>query len=420
MNSDLTQAGKVRAGLAATQLPSLVQSNDCLDRNPVSVPLKSSSHVKRIALSFPLRSSHWQEIVRGVYRFAEVQKSWMISFHNEEDVSTALAGKPDGVIAMIQTAQEVCTLQAWGGFVVDASCELEDSPFIQIGFDPLATGMVAADHLMALPGRAYACAGDTLSSTEQKIARGFVERLHQAGLDAIRTTFSSHDSSESTALRNHDVLAWLAELPKPAAIFALNDSLAHSLARSCFSAGLRVPQDIAILGCSNDEFLCSVSQPPLSSVSLPYAALGYEAAKLLDSIMSSVEAPRRKLLPPLGAITRQSTDPAAQAEPALAAALRFIRENLTGRIGVDDIAEASGMSRSSLERRFRAVVGRSPLAELVRERVERAQHLLVNSELSIKEIAKVAGFHDVRHLSVTFRIKTGLTPSKYRTRFRPG
>jgi LacI family transcriptional regulator len=251
------------------------------------------------------------------------------------------------------------------------------------------------------------------------VAQGFSERLQKAGCASLESTVC-FDAASPDSSGDHELAAWLVELRLPAAVFAIKDCLAHRLVRVCLAAGLRVPQDIAILGCSNDEFLCTVSQPPISSIALPFAALGYEAAKLLDAAMTSVSVPQKTELPPLGVITRQSTDPAAQAEPALATALRFIRDNATKRIGVDDIAAASGLSRSSLERRFRAVLGRSPLAELLRERLERAQHLLVNSEFSIKEIARAAGFHDVRHLSVTFRQKTGITPGNYRAKFRPG
>jgi LacI family transcriptional regulator len=376
--------------------------------------------VKHISLSFPLRIGSWQEIVRGVCRYIEIKKTWAISIHNENDVTSALAGNPDGIIASVQTAEAAGKLQSWGGPVVVTAGEFEDHSFIQIGFDPLSTGKLAAEHLMLLHGRAYSYFGYPDSPRGRLILQGFSQRLRQAGIEVVEQGSEFERPSRMNFPSDRTILARLSKLPHPAAVFCSSDLLAHDLARACLSAGLRVPQDIAILGCSNDEFLCTVSQPPLSSVGLPYAALGYETAKLLDALMSKSAVPQRNELPPLGVITRQSTDPAALAEPSLAIALRFIRDNATNRIGVDDIAAASGLSRSSLERRFRAVVGRSPLAELLRERVDRAQHLLVKTGLAMKEVAVAAGFHDVRHLSVTFRQKTGITPGKYRARFRPG
>lgn len=379
---------------------------------------RSIPRVKRIALSFPLGLFPWQEIARGVYRYAQNQKSWVISIHSEADVSNTLAVKPDGVIAMIHTIDAACKLQAWDGPVVDIAGELDDTSLTRIGFDPLATGKLAAEHLLRFHGRSFACLGNFASPAHRMAYRGFVERLKEAGIETILAP--PEDQGVAWAPCDGDLQAWLTEVHNPIAVFCLHDWLAHRLARDCLLSGLAVPRDVAILGCMNDEFLCTLAQPPLSSVNMPVAALGHDAAKLLDGLMAGEPLPRQHELPPLGIVTRQSTDAAALAEPSLAAALRFIRENATSRIGVEDIAAASGLSRSSLERRFRAVVGRSPLAELLRERVERAQHLLLTSALTMKGVASEAGFRDVRHLSVIFRQKTGVSPGRYRARFRPG
>jgi LacI family transcriptional regulator len=378
--------------------------------------------VKRVALSFPLRLGPWPEIVRGVYRYAGSpgpRDPWIVSLHNEEDVRVALAGRPDGVIAMVRTAGTAAKLRAWGGAVVDTAYDLDDVPFAQVGFDTRAIGCAAAEHLLQLKGRTCAYVGDE-TPAGRFVQRGFVDRLRKAGRDTLSAPpgFNRPYVEEPNSAAR--ATAWLNALPKPAAVFAFHDALAHRLADACRDAGLRVPEDVAVLGCLNDEFLCTAAHPPLSSVSVPLPALGYEAARVLDALMGGAPAPARIELPPLGVVTRRSTDPAAVADPDLAAALRFIRERCTDRIGVKDVTAASGLSRSSLERRFRAALGRSPLAELLRERVDRAKHLLAETDLSVKEIARTAGFHDARHLSVTFRQKAGVSPVKFRARFRPG
>lgn len=384
-----------------------------------SSSLRQTQRVKHIALSFPIRLGPWQEIVRGIYRYADSIKSWTISFHTEEDVSVALAGKPDGVIAMIRATEAVCKLQEWGGPVVVTASEVDDLPFIQIGFDLLAAGKIAAEHLMLLKSRSFVYLGNSDRSADQLLRQGFAQRLNRAGFDALDAPSGINHLSSPNAWSDRTITAWLTALPRPIAVFACNDLLAHRLAGACMGAGLRVPHDVAILGCMNDQFLCNASQPPLSSVGVSFSAIGHEAARTLDALTISAPVAQRIDFPPLGVIARQSTDHAAIAEPALAAALGFIRDNASKRIGVADIAAACGLSRSSLERRFRVVLGRSPLAELMRERMDRAQHLLAETNLAIKEIATAAGFHDVRHLTVTFRQKAGVTPGKYRAKFHP-
>lgn len=379
-----------------------------------------TNHVRRVALSFPCRPGPWPDIVRGIYRFAgshELHTPWVVSLHTQEDVGVTLAGKPDGVIAMIRTADMLAKLREWGGPVVDCAYDLDELPFAQVGFDAAEIGRVAAEHLLQLKGRTYAYVGDS-TPAGRLCLKGFAEHLANAGLSVMIAPPGFNrpyveDASSAAAAK-----AWLQALPGPAAVFAFHDALAHRLADVCQDAGLRVPEDIALLGCLNDGFLCNASHPPLSSVSVPVPALGCEAARVLNALLNGNPAPPRLELPPIGVITRQSTDPAAVADPELSAALRFIRQHAADRIGVDDIAAASGLSRSSLERRFRTALGRAPLAELLRERIDRAKHLLAETDASVKEIARITGFHDIRHLSVLFRQKAGISPMKFRRRFR--
>jgi LacI family transcriptional regulator len=374
---------------------------------------------RRIALSFPLRPEPWQDIVRGVYRYAETNPSLAITIHAEEDVGNAVASEPDGVIAMVRTRETARKLLEWGGPVVDTAGELDHRPFVLVGYDALAAGRMAADHLMLLKGRSFACLGNVQGSAGRLMHQGFAEQLQSSALPVEETPEAVAQEALNETSDLHATVLWLGSFHQPVALYAFHDSLARRVASASVAAGLRVPQDVAILGCLNDDFLCTVSQPTLSSISLPTPAIGFEAARVLEAMMGSAAVPERIELPPLAVATRQSTDAAALAEPTLAAALRFIRENSRERIGVEDIAAACGLSRSSLERRFRAVVGRGPLAELLRERVERARQLLIETDLEMKEIAAAVGFSDVRHLSVTFRQKIGVSPGKFRARFRP-
>lgn len=213
---------------------------------------------------------------------------------------------------------------------------------------------------------------------------------------------------------------WVRSLRTPAAVYCAHDALAHRIAEACTLAERRVPEEIAILGTLNDEFLCTASQPALSSIDCPLAAIGFEAARVLDGIMTGHPTPKAPLeLPPIGVVARLSTDPTVLADPGLRAAMQFIRTHYSERIDVERIVGISGLSRSSLERRFREVLGHGPLAELLRYRVEQARHLLLQTELPVKQIARATGFHDTRHLSAIFRLKAGISPTSFRRLNRP-
>lgn len=386
------------------------------------MPPAAADRKPKVALVFPLRPGPWPDIVRGVYRYAAGKTPpWVLTLYTHDDVGVALAGEPDGVVAMVRTADAAAKLAAWGGPVVDTAANLESHPFARVLIDGVRIGRLAAEHLLQFRGRVFAFVGTQSTLAGRLELEGFAGRLREAGLGCAVAPEGEFDDpyAEGPAARE-SARRWLTGLPKPVSLFAGHDALAHRLLEVCREAGLRVPQDVAVLGLLNDQFLCLTSQPPISSIALPLAGLGFEAARVLDDLMSGRGRPPAPVaLPPGEVVVRQSTDPGAGAAPELAAALRFIREHAGEPIGVDDIAAASGVSRSSLERRFRATLGRGPLAELIRVRVERAARLLTESDLSVKEVAAASGFHDTRHLSVTFRAKTGLSPGEYRTSFRP-
>jgi LacI family transcriptional regulator len=152
---------------------------------------------------------------------------------------------------------------------------------------------------------------------------------------------------------------------------------------------------------------------------MPGERVGYEAAGLLDQLLSGQTVREKQhTLPPIGVITRQSSDTLAIDDEDVAASVRFIRNNVGRPMNVDDILQDVQISRRSLERRFRQVLGRSPLEEIRRAHLERAQHLLAGTDLSMPAVAKKAGFISAERLSVIFRQETGMTPTSYRRQFR--
>jgi LacI family transcriptional regulator len=213
----------------------------------------------------------------------------------------------------------------------------------------------------------------------------------------------------------HRVREWLEKLSKPVGILTANDIPARELAGACLRFGLRVPDDVALLGVDNDDLECGFSWPPLSSVATPARRIGYEAAKLLDELMAGKSPPREPiLLPPIAVVTRQSTDTLAIDDPAVVAALRFIRAQATGTIRVDDVVQHAVQGRRMLEYKFRDFVGHTILEEIRRVRIERVKELLRDTDLSMPAIARRSGFITPERMSVVFRELTGLTPSGYR------
>jgi LacI family transcriptional regulator len=210
---------------------------------------------------------------------------------------------------------------------------------------------------------------------------------------------------------------WLVRLAKPAGLLASHDIQGVQLSEVCHRAGLRVPDDAALLGVDDDDLLCKLARPPLSSVALPGERIGFGASRLLECLLKRRRIRVRNptiLLPSPGVITRQSSDVLAIEDDEVAAAVRFIRAHARESIGVAAVLAAVATSRRSLERRFRSALSRGVGEEIRRARLERAKALLSGTEMAGAHIARSSGFSEAKHLSTAFRQATGQTPMQYR------
>lgn len=211
---------------------------------------------------------------------------------------------------------------------------------------------------------------------------------------------------------------WLKNLPRPLGLFTSNDERGMLLLNACRQAGLVVPRDVAVLGVDNDEVVCQLASPELSSVVADAAGIGFQAARLLDRLMTQRSGETGvQLVGPQGVVARQSTDLAAARDKDVAAAVEFIQENAAGALSIETVVEQVGISRSLLQQKFRAQLGRTIHDVIVDERVARIKHLLETSDLTLTAVARRTGFVHVEYLSTVFKRQTGISPGEYRRRF---
>jgi LacI family transcriptional regulator len=195
--------------------------------------------------------------------------------------------------------------------------------------------------------------------------------------------------------------------------------LGVQVAEACRQVGLRVPEDVALLGVDDDELDCELTRPRLSSVIVPAERIGYEAAALLDRLLAGERPPAEPiLLPPTGVATRRSTEMLALADREVVAAVRFIREHAHLPLRVRDVLREVAVGRRTIERRCHKALGWGLGEEIRRVHLERARRLLARTELPMKAVAQQAGFSDFRHLAVVFRQELGLSPTAYRRQMR--
>lgn len=219
----------------------------------------------------------------------------------------------------------------------------------------------------------------------------------------------------------HQLIAWLKELPKPVAVLCSCDILACHLSSVAAEADLKIPDEVAILGVNNDHALCNLCDPPLSSITFNFMKAGSDAARLMDRIISGKEPLQGQWISiqPLYVKSRGSTDNYAVDDSDVIKAMKYIRSNCAEPLQVDDIARYVCVSKRSLQMKFQKTLGRSVHEEIVHAHFEVAKTLLLDTDLPIDKIAVRSGFHYTTNLRRAFREMTGMLPNKYRLTHRP-
>jgi LacI family transcriptional regulator len=281
--------------------------------------------------------------------------------------------------------------------------------------DDAAVARLAAQHFFERGFRNFAFCGDPRLNVSNRRCEHFQACLSNHGHSCH--VFKSEGGPPNGDTETDAIGRWLTELPKPIAVFAFNDGRGQQVLDGCRRTSLAVPEEVAVLGVDNDEVLCSLSPPPMSSVILNPHRGGWEAAGLLTRMMKGEKiASSAHLIPPVGVAVRQSTDVLAVDDPQIARALRYIREHACERISVGNVLQHCPMARRTLEQRFKKLLGRTPRQEIVRVQVNRVKELLVGTELPVAEISERAGF-EPEYLSVVFKQEAGLTPTEFRKQY---
>ncbi len=286
-------------------------------------------------------------------------------------------------------------------------------------------GRMAADYLLEHSFRSFGFFGNKWALFSRLRELGFRQRLQEAGFDAVphyADYLPMRPTSSSWVQTDAEMSAWLQALPKPVAVFCCHDVPACDLIEACANLDLRVPEEVAILGVDNDRFECEMAHPTLSSIALPTREIGRTAAALLDQEMKSADGSvgtKPRLISPTHVVARRSTDMHAVSDASVQRALTFLKERSSEDISVNDVAEAAGLSRRQLERRFRDAMGRTVLNEIHRLRVERALKLLAESNMKIDTIAYRVGFSGARQMADVFRKLLGKAPSQFRNSASP-
>jgi LacI family transcriptional regulator len=389
---------------------------------PGSNPSRSprGSTAPRVAVLVDTSTSWGRRIHTGIHKYDRKHGGWQLFVEArgmEESLRVPPGWKCDGVIARVGNPGMARELKKLEIPVVNVSgIDLPGVDFPQVINDLAASATLAARHFLERGFRHFAyfsLLGLTYVASHQQ---AFAEAVAAGGGDfASFATKPVAGAEPDWNLDLASLASWLRSLPKPVAVLTWNPSSAREIIYAAQVGGLLVPEEVAVLSGSDDSLLCELLPVPVSGILVAAEQIGHRAAQVLDNLMRGKRAVERpQLIPPMGIVSRQSTDTLAIREPALVKALGFIRINPSQPMSVDDIARHAGVSRRVLERQFKEVLGRAPAAEIRRVRLDRAKSLLVDTDLPIPEVAEAAGFGSPEYLAYALRESCGQTPLKYR------
>jgi len=296
------------------------------------------------------------------------------------------------------------------------------SGFVNLVTDSATIARLAAEHLLECGFKHFAYCGfqDTQlehANWSQHRQASFEERIVAAGM-ARPPSYTLAPLDKNWGRERAELARWLGNLPKPVGIMACNDDCGVQVMEACKVAGLAVPETVGVIGVDNDEVVCGLADPPMSSVVVQFENAGYLAARALDHLMKRRKKVSGQILVSASHVfTRRSTDTIAIENPHLARALRYIRDQAGINLSVNDVAQVTGISRRGLERLFRQHTGDSILEAIRRERTGQIARLLVETPLSIRQIADRMGFPDTQHFARYFRSTKKMSPLAWRRKF---
>lgn len=385
---------------------------------------RRSASRPQVALLIETSNAYARGLLEGVAAYLREHQAWSIYLSEHGRGAAApqwLAGwTGDGIIARVENPEIARAVGRRGLPTVDLSAArlLKNVPCVET--DNRAIAELAAQHLLDRGFKHLGFCG--LEDYQWSLARleHFRKAAADAGLQCHAHMVSQQGERAAAWATDHaELAAWAMGLPKPIGILACFDIRGRQLLDACRTAGIRVPDDVAVVGVDNDALLCELADPPLSSVAPDTHRTGYIAAELLEKMMRARRVePIVRLIRPLGLIARKSSDSLAIDDPDVSAALRLIREHFHERLDVIQLLKQVPMSRRVLEARFKKLLGRSPHQEILRCRIARIKQLLADTDLPLKTIAQRSGVPHPEYLSVTFKRLTGRTPSEYRRAMR--
>lgn len=382
----------------------------------------------KIILLSDFEEEYGKNLLRGITRYSKDHGPWTfcrMPFSYREKLGMngirkwAQEWGADGFIGRFHDDDEVSVLTKENIPVIaqDFKERLHTVPNITGSYSE--TGKEGAEYFLKKGFTNFAFYGfnDIVWSRER--ASGFEQSISEAGYNVHYYEHKNSRSADLWYYKPSELSHWLKSLPKPIAIMACDDNQGHHITEAARHAGIRIPDEVAVLGVDNDEMICELSDPALSSIALDTEKGGYEAARLMEQLVETKNCSAWEdiVVHQTQVVTRLSTDIFASKDACIVTALKFIHQNLDKNLKVEQILKEVPLSRRSLEKRFLQTTGYPVYEYIYNQRIEQFTKKLLETDMSIFEIALELGLSDSKNIARQFKQIKGVTPMEYRKKF---
>lgn len=381
----------------------------------------------KIILLSDFAEEYGKNLLRGIARYSKDHGPWtfcrMPAYYRDTIgidgiLAWAREWKADGIIGQFYNNDEVRRFKKANIPLIaqDYKERLRDVPNITGAYKE--AGRMAAEYFMKKGFKNFAFYGFKNIVWSRERAEGFKERLKEAGYDVHLYERMDSRATDLWHYKPSTLTRWLKSLPKPVALMTCDDNLGNHITEASRQIKIKIPDEIAVLGVDNDEMLCDLSDPPLSSIDLDTEKCGYEAARLMHKMIDQGCGKFDDIVvQPTQVVSRMSTDIFASADKYIVEALRYIHENLDKNLKVNQVLKEVPMSRRSLEKRFVMTTGYPVYEYIYNKRIEKFTQKLLETDMTIFEIAVDLGLSDSKNIARQFKQVKGLTPVAYRKKY---
>lgn len=378
---------------------------------------------RRVFVHLESSRGYGRELLKGIYEYNNRVTNWEIIYEPayylpselvRNNVQAIRTLRPDGCI--LEYHENMDELLNIGIPIVQTTSikKYPEVPSLVGNYD--MDGQVACEYFRKLGFQHLGFFGVNFLHFSVARHHSFMQYAEQHGMSVDACIIGQKEArmNHSDAFHHH-IHQWLVSLPKPIGILACNDDLGQILTNACSVAKVEVPYEVAVLGVDNDELLCNITVPNLSSIKRDLPQASAALCSILEQIMNGQPIAEYSVQTnPIEVVVRQSTDTIASDDTEVVKAIAYIRENINRPISVEEVADQTTLSRRRLNDRFKAATGTSVQDEIQFRRLQKFKQLLKEQKLSIKEIAYILGFPDSAHVSRWFAAHSGLTPKRWR------